>query len=130
MKVLKVEQREDKRMYLEIEIDSTQFEEAMERSYKKNVKQINIPGFRKGKAPRKIIEERISRIRASSIEASVIQLPSTETVPALRCTSQPSERRILIVQPISLSSGQLCITHGAPTATHAASIGSALFLAP
>ncbi|MBQ8764684.1 MAG: trigger factor [Clostridia bacterium] len=57
MKVLKVEQREDKRMYLEIEIDSTQFEEAMERSYKKNVKQINIPGFRKGKAPRKIIEK-------------------------------------------------------------------------
>ena len=57
MKVLKVEQREDKRMYLEIEIDSAQFEEAMERSYKKNVKQINIPGFRKGKAPRRIIEK-------------------------------------------------------------------------
>ena len=57
MKVLKVEQREDKRMYLEIEIDSAQFEEAMERSYKKNVKQINIPGFRKGRAPRKIIEK-------------------------------------------------------------------------
>ena len=57
MKVLKVEQREDKRMYLEIEIDSAQFEEAMDRSYKKNVKQINIPGFRKGKAPRRIIEK-------------------------------------------------------------------------
>lgn len=57
MKVLKVEQREDKRMYLEIEIESAQFEEAMERSYKKNVKSINIPGFRKGKAPRKIIEK-------------------------------------------------------------------------
>ena len=57
MKVLKVEQREDKRMYLEIEIDSAEFEKAMDRSYKKNVKQINIPGFRKGKAPRKIIEK-------------------------------------------------------------------------
>ena len=57
MKVLKVEQREDKRMYLEIEIDSAKFEEAMEKSYRKNVKQINIPGFRKGKAPRKIIEK-------------------------------------------------------------------------
>ena len=57
MKVLKVEQREDKRMYLEIEIDSAQFEEAMEKSYRKNVKMINIPGFRKGKAPRKIIEK-------------------------------------------------------------------------
>ena len=57
MKVLKVEQREDKRMYLEIEIDGAEFEKAMDRSYKKNVKQINIPGFRKGKAPRKIIEK-------------------------------------------------------------------------
>ena len=30
MKVLKIEQREDKRMYLEIEVDGAQFEEAME----------------------------------------------------------------------------------------------------
>ena len=57
MKVLKVEQREDKRMYLEIEVDSAAFEVAMEKSYKKNVKKINIPGFRKGRAPRKIIEK-------------------------------------------------------------------------
>ena len=57
MKLLKVEQREDKRMYLEIEIDSAEFEAAMEKSYKKNVKHINIPGFRKGHAPRKIIEK-------------------------------------------------------------------------
>ena len=57
MKVLKVEQREDKRMYLEIAIDGAEFEKAMDRSYKKNVKSINIPGFRKGKAPRKIIEK-------------------------------------------------------------------------
>ncbi len=57
MKVLKVEQREDKRMYLEIEVDSATFEAAMEKSYKKNVKSINIPGFRKGRAPRKIIEK-------------------------------------------------------------------------
>ena len=35
MKVLKIEQREDKRMYLEIEIDSAKFEEAMERSERK-----------------------------------------------------------------------------------------------
>ena len=57
MKVLKVEQRENKRMYLEIEVDSEKFEAAMEKSYKKNVKKINIPGFRKGHAPRKIIEK-------------------------------------------------------------------------
>ena len=57
MKVLKVEQREDKRMYLEIEVDGAAFEDAMEKSYRKNVKKINIPGFRKGHAPRRIIEK-------------------------------------------------------------------------
>ncbi|HHU70096.1 MAG TPA: trigger factor [Thermoanaerobacterales bacterium] len=41
---------------LEIEVDADRFEEAMNRAYKKNVKKINVPGFRKGHAPRKIIE--------------------------------------------------------------------------
>ncbi len=57
MKVLKSEQQKDKRFYLEIEVDAAEFEQAMEKSYKKNVKSINIPGFRKGKAPRRIIEK-------------------------------------------------------------------------
>lgn len=33
------------------------FEAAVEKSYKKNVAKMNIPGFRKGKAPRKMIEK-------------------------------------------------------------------------
>ncbi|MBQ8541830.1 MAG: trigger factor [Clostridia bacterium] len=57
MKVLKNEARENSQVYLEIEIAEDAFEAAIERSYKKNVKNINIPGFRKGKAPRKFIEK-------------------------------------------------------------------------
>ena len=38
-------------------IDKEKFAEAMEKSYKKNVKSIQIPGFRKGKAPRRFIEK-------------------------------------------------------------------------
>ncbi len=57
MKVLKNEARENSQVYLEIEIEQDAFEAAIERSYKKNVKNINIPGFRKGKAPRKFIEK-------------------------------------------------------------------------
>ena len=57
MKVLKNEARENSKVYLEIEIEAEAFEAAMEKSYKKNVKAINIPGFRKGKAPRKFIEK-------------------------------------------------------------------------
>ena len=41
----------------ELTVSSEKFEEGMQKSYIKNVKQFNIPGFRKGKAPRKYIEK-------------------------------------------------------------------------
>ena len=41
---------------LTIELTGEEFEAGMAAAYKKLVKQINIPGFRKGKAPRKVIE--------------------------------------------------------------------------
>ena len=39
------------------DVDSTTFEAAINKVYKKAVKNINIPGFRKGKAPRAIVEK-------------------------------------------------------------------------
>ena len=40
-----------------VEVDGETFEKAVEAGYKKQVKRINIQGFRKGKAPRRIIEK-------------------------------------------------------------------------
>ncbi|MEE1172746.1 MAG: trigger factor [Ruminococcus sp.] len=40
-----------------VEVDGETFEKAVEAVYKKQVKRINIQGFRKGKAPRRIIEK-------------------------------------------------------------------------
>ncbi len=57
MKLLKNETIEKNVVKLTIEVDSEAFAAAINRSYKKNVKQITIPGFRKGKAPRAIIEK-------------------------------------------------------------------------
>jgi trigger factor len=51
-----VEKLENSKVKLEIEVDAQQFDEAMEKAYLKNRGSITIPGFRKGKAPRKIIE--------------------------------------------------------------------------
>ena len=51
-----VEKLENNKVKLEIEVDAQQFDEAMEKAYLKNRGSITIPGFRKGKAPRKIIE--------------------------------------------------------------------------
>ena len=39
-----------------VESDSNEFEEAIKAAYRKNKNQINIPGFRKGKAPLAVIE--------------------------------------------------------------------------
>jgi len=54
---VKVENTEKNTVKLTIEVDSAAFEEAMEKSYKKNVKHITLPGFRKGKAPRRFVEK-------------------------------------------------------------------------
>ena len=53
---VKTEQIEKNIVQLEIEVDAAKFEEGMQKAYIKNAKRFNIPGFRKGKAPRKIIE--------------------------------------------------------------------------
>ena len=57
MKLIKNEQIEKNTVKLTIEVDKEAFEKAIDKAYKKNVKQIALPGFRKGKAPRKIIEK-------------------------------------------------------------------------
>lgn len=44
------------RYQLEITVDGEKFREAIKEAYKKNGKKINVPGFRKGKAPIHIIE--------------------------------------------------------------------------
>ncbi len=56
MKVTK-ELQEKNIVKLTITVDSETFEKGVQKAYLKNVKNINLPGFRKGKAPRKIIEQ-------------------------------------------------------------------------
>jgi len=57
MKLLKNETIEKNIVKLTIEVDKEAFDAAIVKSYKKNVKNIAIPGFRKGKAPKAIIEK-------------------------------------------------------------------------
>lgn len=54
---LKVENLEHNMAKLTIEVSAEEFEQAMESAYKKNKNKINVPGFRKGKAPRMMIEK-------------------------------------------------------------------------
>ena len=57
MKLTNVEKKEKNQVVLSITVEADVFEAACEKSYRKNAHSINIQGFRKGKAPRKIIEK-------------------------------------------------------------------------
>ena len=53
---LQVEKLEKSMAKLTIEVSAEEFEKAVEKAYQKQKSKIQIPGFRKGKAPRKMIE--------------------------------------------------------------------------
>ncbi|MDP4182484.1 MAG: trigger factor [Bacillota bacterium] len=53
---VKVENIEKNVVQLEIEVDAEKFEEGMQKSFIKNASKFNVAGFRKGKAPRKMVE--------------------------------------------------------------------------
>ena len=54
---LQVEKLEKNMAKLTIEVSAEELEKAIEGAYQKNKNKISIPGFRKGKAPRKMIEQ-------------------------------------------------------------------------
>ena len=56
MNVKSVEKQEKSTVELVIEVGKEEFEAAVEKVYKRQRGKITVPGFRKGKAPRKIIE--------------------------------------------------------------------------
>ena len=56
MKVTSVEKKEKSTVELTIQVEADAFEAAIQKVYLKTRGRINVPGFRKGKAPRKIIE--------------------------------------------------------------------------
>jgi len=57
MQLIKSEKKDGNVTELEILVERDAFEAACEKAYHKNVRSISVQGFRKGKAPRKIIEK-------------------------------------------------------------------------
>ncbi|HSU80429.1 MAG TPA: trigger factor [Candidatus Angelobacter sp.] len=52
------EKQEGNQGTLTIEVDADSFNKALDKAFNKVVKQVNVPGFRKGKVPRMIFEQR------------------------------------------------------------------------
>ncbi len=57
MQLKGIEKKETNQVELTISVDKEEFDKAMNQAYRKNVGKMNVPGFRKGKAPRKMIEK-------------------------------------------------------------------------
>lgn len=56
-----VERLPESQVVLDISTDEQEFEKALDRAYRKVVGQVRLPGFRPGKAPRRIIEQLMGR---------------------------------------------------------------------
>jgi len=52
---------ENSQVFLTVELDPAEVEESMTTAYRRLVKKMNIPGFRKGKTPREVLERYIGR---------------------------------------------------------------------
>jgi len=54
----KFEKLEGNQVVLTVEVDAEKVNEGLDAAFKKVVKQVNVPGFRKGKMPRQMFEKR------------------------------------------------------------------------
>ncbi|HNX92104.1 MAG TPA: trigger factor [Syntrophomonas sp.] len=57
----RLEKIEKSEAHLNIEVNAQTFEEGLQKAYKKVVKQVAIPGFRKGRVPRELLEAHFGR---------------------------------------------------------------------
>ena len=52
---------ENRQVVLDIQVEDEQVEKAVDQAYRRIVQRINVPGFRKGKAPRALVERMVGR---------------------------------------------------------------------
>jgi len=69
-----VEPLEGKKVKLSVEVDEGEFNDAIDAAFRKIARQVKIPGFRPGKAPRQIVEARVG-MDAARQEALSDSLP-------------------------------------------------------
>ena len=57
MKLINIADAEKNQKVIEFAVDKATFDAAVDKVYKKNVSKLNVPGFRRGKAPKSMIEK-------------------------------------------------------------------------
>lgn len=95
---LQVEKLEGNMAKLTIEATAEEFEEAVEKAFKKNKNKLSIPGFRKGKVPRKMVEQMYGK-EIFYEDAANILIPSAYAKAVDECTEEiVSQPAIDVVQ--------------------------------
>lgn len=84
---LQVEKLEGNMAKLTIEAPAEEFEQAIDKAYQKNKSKLSIPGFRKGKVPRKMIEQMYGK-EIFYEEAANIVIPSAYAKAVDECTEE------------------------------------------
>ena len=54
-----VESLEDNKVKVSVEVDETEFDKAMDAAFRRIAREVRIPGFRPGKVPRQLLEQRL-----------------------------------------------------------------------
>ena len=54
-----LEKKEKNQVHLEVEVEQDRVKKAVERAFREVNQRVNIPGFRKGKAPRQLVERTV-----------------------------------------------------------------------
>ncbi len=88
------------RVKLTVEVDQETFDEAIEQAFRKIAQEVRVPGFRKGKAPRPVLESHIGTeyARAQALE---------DAIPGYYADAVRSEAVDVIAAPdLSLTSGE------------------------
>ena len=101
MTVKNVEKLEKSRVAVTVEVGAEEFEAAVAKAYAKARGKLSIPGFRPGKAPRKIVEsmygaevfyEAIPRSRSRTTRSTRTASPSRRPLPCIPRSSSVSTR--------------------------------------
>lgn len=95
----KWEKQEGNQGTLTVEVPASEFDNALDQAFKKVVKQVQVPGFRKGKVPRKLFEQRFG-VESLYQDALDIILPQAYTEAVDEAGIEPVDRPEVDVKQI------------------------------
>ena len=95
----KWEKQEGNQGTLTVEVPASEFDNALDQAFKKVVKEVQVPGFRKGKVPRKLFEQRFG-VESLYQDALDIILPQAYTEAVEEAGIEPVDRPEVDVKQI------------------------------